>query len=151
MPASLDGIDRDILRVLDRHPRATTQYIAQDLKLARGTVLAHLRRLTESGLLAPATSRLDGAVVGKPLRVFVRAEVDQNRFDGLVEDLERVPEIIECSAVSGGSDLLIELVAADPDDVYRVTQRIMRCRGIRRTDSSFVLRQVIPRRMEQLL
>jgi DNA-binding Lrp family transcriptional regulator len=139
-----------IIGVLDREPRATTQYIAQDLGLARGTVLAHLRRLAGHPAIPAYSSRISGTAVGRPLRVFVWAEVDQSKFQGMVEDLEQIPEIVEASAVSGGSDLSIELVATDPDDVYRVTQLIMGCRGIRRTASSFVLRRLIARRMQQL-
>ncbi|WP_064722966.1 Lrp/AsnC family transcriptional regulator [Paenarthrobacter nicotinovorans] len=151
MAGILDRTARRILGVLDREPRATTQYIAHELNLARGTVLSHLRRLIDAAELPPISTRIPGAWIGRPLRVFVLAEVDQSQFDGLVDELKQIPEIVECLAVSGASDLQLELAASDSDDVYRITQQIMSCRGIRRTASTFILRELIPRRMRQLL
>lgn len=81
----------------------------------------------------------------------VTAEADQNELDDMIADLQKIPEVIECLAVAGASDLMIEIVAHDADDIYVITQRIMKCRGIRRTATSMVLRHLITRRKEQLL
>lgn len=147
----LDATDARILRLLDDVPRATVQYIAERLGIARGTAHSHLNRLVEGGHLAPTSARLRPAGVGLPLRALVTAEVDQAKFPGLLDALGRIPEVVECLAISGQSDLQIEVLARDADDVYRITQRIMECRGIRRTATSLVLRELIPRRMHQLL
>jgi DNA-binding Lrp family transcriptional regulator len=69
----------------------------------------------------------------------------------MIADLQTIPEVIECLAIAGDSDLLIEIVAKDADDIYVITQRIMRCRGIRRTATSMVLRELIAGRHDQLL
>lgn len=69
----------------------------------------------------------------------------------MIADLELIPEITECFAVSGPSDLAIEIVARDADDVYRVTQEIMKCRGVIRTSTAIMLRGLIARRQHQLL
>jgi DNA-binding Lrp family transcriptional regulator len=151
MPHVIDRIDRRILEVIDREPRATVQYIAEASGVARGTVYARLARLRDADAVAPATSRLRPRAVGRPLRVIVTAQVDQSDFDGMVDDLSAIPEVIECLGISGGSDLQIEIVAVDADDVYRITQQLMGCRGIHRTSSAFVLRELIPRRFTQLL
>lgn len=81
----------------------------------------------------------------------VTAEVDQEQLEYLISDIEKIPAVIECFAIAGSSDLMIEIVARDAEDVYVVTQDLMRCRGIRRTQTSIVLRQLIERRQSQLL
>jgi DNA-binding Lrp family transcriptional regulator len=147
----LDRTDHRILDVLDRYPRATVAFLAEKLHLARGTVRARLTKLTASGgPLAPVTARLSPAAVGRPLRAIVTAEADQATFDGMLDDLARIPEVVECLGISGRSDMSIEVVAEDAEDLYRVTQEIMRCRGIRRTETGIVLRELLPRRMRQL-
>jgi DNA-binding Lrp family transcriptional regulator len=148
---ALDSIDRRILRALDESPRSTVQHLAYTLALARGTVQAHLSRLHDGEVLTSTTSRIVPASLGRPLRALVTAEVDQALFDGLIEDLTQIPEVVECLGISGASDLSIEIVAVDADDVYRITQLIMGCQGIRRTTTSLVLRNLLPRRMHQLL
>lgn len=147
----IDDLDGRLLRALDSSPRATVQYLADHLGIARGTAHAHLSRLFDQEQLAPTSTRLRPAGVGRPLRALVTAEVDQSRFEGMIDALRQIPEVVECVAISGQSDLSIEILARDADDVYRITQRIMECRGIRRTATSLVLRELIPRRMSQLL
>jgi DNA-binding Lrp family transcriptional regulator len=148
---TVDATDRRILRALDEDPRATVQWIAQRLNLARGTVHARLDRLSEISTLRAHSLRLDPHALGYPLRAIVTADADQDELDLMIADLQTIPEVIECLAIAGDSDLLIEIVAKDADDIYVITQRIMRCRGIRRTATSMVLRELIARRHDQLL
>jgi DNA-binding Lrp family transcriptional regulator len=147
----LDPTDRRILRTLDTHPRATVQYLAEYLGLARGTVQSRLKRLVDGDQLAPISTRLHPSAVGRPLRAIVTAQGDQSMFEGTIDDLSDIPEVVEVLGISGGSDLSIEIIARDADDIYRITQRLMQCRGISRTSTSIVLRELLPRRMKQLL
>lgn len=147
----LDDTDRRILGVLDRDSRATVHWIAQTLNLARGTVHARIERLRTSDALRLHSVRLEPSALGWPLRAMVTAEAEQEELNHLVADLEKIPQVIECLAIAGSSDLMLEIVARDADDVYIVTQEIMRCRGIRRTSTSIVLRQLVSRRQHQLL
>jgi DNA-binding Lrp family transcriptional regulator len=147
----LDETDKRILLELDKDPRATVQWIAQSLQLARGTVQARIGRLESGAALRSNSLRLNPHALGTPLRAMITAEVEQGEFDGMVADLGRIPEVIECVGIAGVSDLMIEIVARNADDVYTITQRIMLCRGIRRTATSIVLRELITRRYDQLL
>ncbi|WP_338074774.1 Lrp/AsnC family transcriptional regulator [Kineococcus vitellinus] len=148
---SLDETDRRLLLALDRDPRATVAQLALDLGLARGTVHSRLERLGADGVLRANSTRLDPARVGLPMRALVTAGVEQSEFPGLVEDVSRIPEVVECVGISGDSDLMIQIAARDADHVYDITQRIMRCRGIRRTSTSIVLRELLTYRMDHLL
>ncbi|KUF07939.1 Lrp/AsnC family transcriptional regulator [Leucobacter sp. G161] len=147
----LDATDRRILAALDADSRATVQAIAYELGLARGTVHTRLDRLQRSGALKAHSPRLHPPALGWPLRAHITAEANQDKLDLTIADLEQIPEIIECVAVSGQSDLSIEIVARDADDVYRITQAIMKCRGVLRTATSIMLRELISRRQHQLL
>lgn len=148
---TLDETDRRIVRFLDENPRATVMWIAQSLSLARGTVQARLERMQRENVFLPHSLRVRHGALGLPMRAFVTAEVDQDDFAGMIADMETIDEVIEVAGVAGPSDLMIEIVARDADHIYEVTQRIMRCRGIRRTATSIVLRELIAHRRAQLL
>ncbi len=81
----------------------------------------------------------------------VSAELDQSHLDEAIEALRRIPEVLECVAPAGDTDLLIRAVATDPDDLYRVSEEIRLCPGITRTSTSMILRDVIPYRTTELL
>ncbi|BDZ42295.1 AsnC family transcriptional regulator [Paraoerskovia sediminicola] len=148
---TLDETDRRIVAALDRDPRATVLWIARELGLARGTVHARLERLASADVLAPHSVRVRPAALGHPMRAFVTAEVDQAEFDGMIADMRQIPQVVEVAGTSGDSDLMVEIVARDADHVYDVTQQITRCRGVRRTSTRIVLRDLVARRLDQLV
>jgi DNA-binding Lrp family transcriptional regulator len=57
--------------------------------------------------------------------------------------LTEVPEVVEVHGLSGGADLLIQVVAKDADDLYRVAGQILGIRGVRRTNTSLVMRELV--------
>lgn len=147
----LDETDRRILAELDEDPRMSVLLLAQRTGLARGTVQARLERYREHGLLRLASTRIPPAALGCGLAATVSAELDQHQLDAAVKALRRIPEVLECFAPAGGTDLLCRVVARDPDDLYRVSEEIRLCPGILRTSTSVFLREVVPYRVRPLL
>lgn len=147
----MDDIDRRILRELDVEPRVPVALLAQRLGLARGTVAAHLAKMDREQVLRAHSTRVLPSALGKTVSGMVRAEVDQHSILEAIQALEKVPEVIECFAPAGDTDLLLRVVATDPDDMYRVSEAIRLCPGIVRTNTSVFLREVIPYRVTRLL
>ncbi|MGW9628017.1 Lrp/AsnC family transcriptional regulator [Microbacterium sp. NPDC055312] len=151
MTASLDATDRRILLAMDDDPRMPVAILAQRLNLARGTVHARLERMKTAGLLRPHSTRLRPEALGRPVAASVRAELDQHQIAEAIDALKNIPEVLECFAPAGDDDLLLRVVAATPDDLYRVSEEIRLCPGIVRTSTSLFLREVIPYRVTGLL
>ncbi|MDO5618504.1 Lrp/AsnC family transcriptional regulator [Kocuria sp.] len=147
----LDDTSRRVLRALDTHPRATVGWMAQKLRLARGTVQSRMGQLFEPGVLRAHSVTVPPETLGYGLRAICVAEVEQELFDDAVAALRELPEVLECVATTGGTDLFMQLVARDADDLYQVNQAVLSCPGIRRTSTTLVLRELIPYRIEQLL
>lgn len=149
--SEIDSTDRRILRELDTDARMPTAMIAHRLGLARGTVQARLEKLASSGVLRPNGSRVKPAALGRPVGASMQLELDQHKISEAVAALAKIPEVLECFAPAGDTDLLLRVVARDPDDLYRVSEEIRLCPGIRRTSMSLFLREVIPYRVTGLL
>jgi len=147
----LDDTDRRILLALDEDPRMTVLLLAQKTGLARGTIHARLERYRAEGLLRLSTTLVPPAALGCGLAGSVSAELDQHRLDEAIAALARIPEVLECHAPAGDTDLVLRVVARDPDDLYRVAEDIRLCPGILRTSTSVYLREVIAYRTRPLL
>ncbi|WP_427869465.1 Lrp/AsnC family transcriptional regulator [Leucobacter luti] len=147
----IDETDRRILGALDEDPRMPTALIAQKLGLARGTVQARLERMRTSGMLRLHSARVTPAALGRPVGASVQVELDQHQIGKAVAALAEIPEVLECFAPAGSTDLLLRVVARDPDDLYRVSEEIRLCPGITRTSTSLFLREVISYRVTGLL
>ena len=149
--ASADPIDARLLLALSRDPRATIVALAEQIGVARNTVQARLNKWSETDVLLPFERRIDPAFLGYPLRAFVLTRVQQRLLNDISAALAHVPEVVEVHGLSGDADLLIEVVAADADDLYRIAGQILDVRGVRRTSTSLVMRQLVDYRLTQLL
>ncbi|MCW2133766.1 Lrp/AsnC family transcriptional regulator [Arthrobacter sp. VKM Ac-2550] len=147
----LDPTDRKILLALDEDPRIPVMLLAQKLGLARGTVHSRLERLAAAGTLRPNSARVVPEAVGRGVTAMVSAELDQSKLNDAIDALRNIPEVLECHAPAGDTDLLLRVVAKSPDDLYRVSEEIRLCPGITRTSTQMFLREVIPYRITGLL
>ncbi|WP_286958375.1 MULTISPECIES: Lrp/AsnC family transcriptional regulator [Arsenicicoccus] len=148
---ALDETDRRIVLALDEDPRMTVMLLAQRTGLARGTVQARLERLREDGVLRRHSSRVTPESLGYGVSAHVAAELDQHQIDAAIASLSRIPEVVECMAPAGETDLLVRVVATGPDDLYRVSELIRLSPGVIRTSTTIYLREVIPYRTDLLV
>ncbi|MGO1399179.1 MAG: Lrp/AsnC family transcriptional regulator [Brevibacterium yomogidense] len=145
-----DALDAKILLALVADPRSTIAGLAHRLSVARNTVHARMNRLEEEAL-HPSDHRIDPAALGYPLRAYVLANLKQRRLDEVGEALSQVPEVLEVIGITGPGDTLIQVVARDADDLYRVAGRILAIRGVKRTRTLISMRTMVPYRPTPLL
>ena len=151
MPDTIDDIDARLLLALGADPRSTAVALAERLGLSRNTVQARLARLEQRGVLESFERRIDPARLGYPLRAFVNAQVDQRRLAEIADALAAIPEVTEVCGLTGASDLMVQVVAVDADDLYRVAGHILASPGVERTNISLVMRELVPYRLKPLL
>ena len=75
---TIDPLDARILLALDDDPEATTLALARSLGIARNTVHARLRRMTDSGALRTFSRRVDPVAMGYNLVAFVSIAISQS-------------------------------------------------------------------------
>lgn len=89
--------------------------------------------------------------LGYPLTAFVTMCVDQHRLSEVTETLGAVPEVVEVFGLSGQTDLLARVVAADAEDLYRIAGQILAGPGVERTTTALAMREPVPHRLTPLL
>ncbi|WP_319456991.1 MULTISPECIES: Lrp/AsnC family transcriptional regulator [unclassified Mycobacterium] len=146
-----DPIDARIFRALIAEPRASAVALADRTGLSRNTVQARLNRLDERDALDSFERCIDPATLGFPLRAFLFANVTQRRLSAIAADLNAIPEVLEVQGLSGATDLLIQAVARDADDLYRIAGQILEIDGIDRTTTSLVMRTLVDYRVTPLI
>jgi DNA-binding Lrp family transcriptional regulator len=148
---SADAIDSRLLLALTEDPRAATMKLAHDIGASRNTVQSRLNKWNATGALLPFDRLINPAFLGYPLRAFVLTRVKQRLLSEVSTALREIPEVVEVQGLSGGVDLLIQVVARDADDLYRVAGRVLAVKGVRRTRTSLVMRELVHYRLTQLI
>jgi DNA-binding Lrp family transcriptional regulator len=154
VPASsdrLDATDARLLLALSADPRATVLSLAQTLGLARNTVQARLARLEAGGVLDPFERRVRPEALGYRLGAYVTVQVVQRSLADVASALAAIPEVLEVIGLSGVADLLVQVVAVDADDLWRITEQVLTIPGVQRTDTNLALRRFVDHRMTPLL
>jgi DNA-binding Lrp family transcriptional regulator len=147
----IDTTDARLLLALTENPTATTVSLAGSLRLSRNTVQSRLARLEREGALASFERRVDTTALGYPLTAFVTTRVTQRELDNVAEHLRAVPEVLQVHGITGDVDLLVHVVAADADDLYRIAGQILDIPGVERTSTALVMRDLVGFRLTPLL
>lgn len=142
----LDAIDCRILQCLQDDARIANADLARRVFLSPSPCLRRVRRLEEMGVIRRHVTLLDPAAIGLPVSVFVQVSLERQVDDALAEFERRIvarPEVMECYLMTGDSDYLLRVVAADLDAFQRfLLDHLTRIPGVASIKSSFALKQV---------
>jgi Lrp/AsnC family transcriptional regulator, leucine-responsive regulatory protein len=120
----LDDIDRRILRALQRNGRLTNVELAEKVGLSPSPCLRRVRLLEKGGVIERYVALINAAKVGKGLTVFARIwlkEQNAEAVDHFIDEVKKLPQVLECNLMAGDCDFLLRIVAEDLDD-YRQFQ-----------------------------
>jgi len=141
-----DRIDRRILQALQDDGRISNLKLAEQVALSPTAVLARVQRLTRDGYILGYEARLNPALLGAGMLIFVEVLLDRttpNVFDQFKAAVQVRPEIMECHMVAGGFDYLLKTRAADMDAYRRFAGTVLwQLPGVRETRTYAVMEEV---------
>ena len=120
----LDEIDRRILRALQRNGRITNVELAEKVGLSPSPCLRRVRLLEKEGIIDRYVALINASKVNKGMTVFARIwlkEQNAEAVDHFIDEIKKLPQVVECNLMAGDCDFLLRIVAKDLDD-YRQFQ-----------------------------
>ncbi len=113
---TLDDIDLQILRTLQKNAKLTTKELADAVHLTPTPVFERQKRLERKGYIRKYIAVLDADKLGLGLQVYCKVKLKQINHeiaDTFVRRIMRIPEVTECYNTSGAYDYLLKVRAAD--------------------------------------
>jgi DNA-binding Lrp family transcriptional regulator len=147
----IDPTDARLLLALAGQPRATAVALTGQTGLSRNTIQARLARLEDQGVLDSFERQIPPAILGYPLAAYITTQVTQRRLDEVAAALASIPEVLQVDGISGETDLLVHVAAADADDLYRIAGLVLAIPGVERTNTALVMRELVSYRITPLL
>jgi DNA-binding Lrp family transcriptional regulator len=148
---SIDRLDAEILGQLDSNARKGVAELASDLGVSRNTIQLRMRKLEESGVLRGFRPEVDLAAIGVGIQAFISLELDQRRLNEVVEQLARIPEVLQVGTQAGREDLVVHVAAISLQDIPRLTEAMVNIPGVRQTNTSLAVSTPLPYRIKPLL
>jgi len=147
-PLKLDRTDKRILAEMQKNGRITNLELADKIGLSSTPCARRVRRLETSGLIERHVTLLNQVRLGLNITALIGISMDRHtpeRFENFERQIKKLPEVIECSIVTGqAADYILKAVL--PDMTYYeefLLGRLTRIEGVTGVHSSFVLRKVV--------
>ena len=112
---------------------------------------ARLARLEQQGVLDSFERQVPPAMLGYPLHRLHHHPGHPAPLDEVAAALASIPEVLQVDGISGEIDLLVHVVAADADDLYRIAGQVLAIPGVERTNTALVMRELVSYRVTPLL
>ncbi len=136
---ALDPTDRALIALLQANARESTANLARKLGIARTTVVARLAKLEREGVIVGYTVRL-GADDDRPrVQAHVGITLEPKASRDVIRRLQKIPELLQLSSVSGAFDYIALLRADSTARLDALLDEIGELEGVTKTHTSVVL------------
>jgi|SRR5215211_477774 len=140
MNLRLDDIDHKILALLVEDGRVSFATLGQLIGLSTAATKRRVDRLRREGAVRRFTVELEPTALGWTIEAFVELYCEGRvPPDRMREMVRTIPEAVEAYTVTGESDGILRVRAADTGHLEKVLGVIRNYPGVSRTRSSIVL------------
>ncbi len=143
---TLDEIDLQILRTLQRNAKLTTKELADAVHLTPTPVFERQKRLEKKGYIKKYVAVLDPDKLNQGLLVFCKVKLKQINHEianAFTHRIMRIPEVTECYNTSGSYDYLLKVRAADMKHYQEfVLNKLGDIETVGSIESTFVMSEV---------
>ena len=146
----IDGLDKIILRALMIDARKSINEIAKTAGISGAAVHQRLKKLESSGLISNSQIVLNPKILGYRTMAFIGIYLDKAiRNPYAVEQLKKIPEVIECLYTTGNWSILIKILCEDNEHLMTLlNDKIQTIEGVSRTETYISLIQQIKRQIQ---
>lgn len=108
----MDRIDREILRILQKNARTSLKTIAEKTYLSSPAVSARIEKLEKDGVITGYQAQVDPRKLGCEITAFINLNVQPEDKARFYEYAEKIPNILECSSVTGEYSVIMKVAFA---------------------------------------
>ena len=145
----LDGIDKEIVRMLMTNSRRPILEIAKKIGISGAAIHQRLRKLEKQNLIHSSSIKINSKILGFTTMAYIGIFLDRATNNKIVVNkLKEIPEILECHYTTGDWSMLTKLLCRDNEDLMKIlTKKIQTIKGVSRTETYISLEQQIERQI----
>jgi len=132
----LDELDEKILRLIVDNARIPFLEVARECGVSGAAIHQRVQKLTNLGVVKGSEFIVDSEKIGYETCAYVGIFLTSpSTFDYVVQELEKIPEVVECYYTTGQYDLLIKVYAKNNKDLLRIIHSELQPLGLSRTET----------------
>lgn len=143
---NLDYLDRKILRMISEDARIPFLEVARACNVSGAAIHQRIQKLSSLGVIKGSQFIIDPEKIGYETCAYIGLYLkDPSRFDEVVEELRRIPEVVECHYTTGGFDMFIKIYAQNNHHLLNVIHDKLQPLGLSRSETIISFNAVIER------
>jgi len=144
----LDSLDKKILKMIAEDARVPFLEVARECNVSGAAIHQRIQKLTNLGVIKGSQFIIDPEKIGYETCAYVGLFLkDPGTFDVVVEELKKIPEVVECHYTTGGYDLFIKIYARNNHDLLNLIHDKLQPLGLSRSETIVAFNAAIHRQL----
>jgi Lrp/AsnC family transcriptional regulator for asnA, asnC and gidA len=143
----IDQLDRKILRIITQNARMPFKDVAEECGVSRAAIHQRVQRLIDLNVITGSGYTVNPKSLGFQICVYVGITLEKgSMYKEVVQELEKIPEVVESQYTLGHYTILIKLYARNDEHLMQLLNgRIQEISGVASTETLTSLDQRIRR------
>jgi Lrp/AsnC family transcriptional regulator for asnA, asnC and gidA len=138
----LDGVDKAILRRLQKDARVSFNEIAKEVGTSEATVFVRIKKLQKNGVIRAFRAIVNPESVGKQVTAFALVRAEPKSYAKVLAELQNLDDVCEVYDVTGAYYSIIKMRTSTSEQLAKVLDKIGEIDGIVGTETVIALRTI---------
>ena len=132
----LDSLDRQILKLISQDARIPFLEVARACNVSGAAIHQRVAKLTNLGIIKGSQFIIDPEKIGYETCAYMGLYLKEpEKFDLVVEELKKIPEVVECHYTTGGFDMFIKIYALNNHHLLEIIHDKLQPLGLSRSET----------------
>ena len=143
----IDRLDRKILSILSKNARIPFKDVATECGVSRAAIHQRVQHLIEAGVITGSGFDVNPKSLGYSTCTYVGINLEKgSMYKNVVEELQHIPEVVECHFTTGPYTMMVKLYARDNEQLMELLNgKLQGIHGVVATETLISLEQSLKR------
>ena len=133
---NLDSLDKKILRLIADDARIPFREVARACNVSGAAIHQRIQKLSNLGVLRGSQFIIDPEKIGYETCAYIGLNLKHpESFDVVVDELKRIPEVVECHYTTGDYDMFIKIYAFNNHHLLNIIHDKLQPLGLARSET----------------
>ena len=143
----IDNLDRKILEIIMKNARMPSKDVAVECGVSRAAIHQRIQRMIDMKVITGSGYHVNAKTLGYATCSYVGVNLERgSMYRGIIPELEKIKEVVECHFCTGPYNVLIKVYARDNQHLMELlNDKIQSINGVTGTETLISLDQSINR------
>lgn len=141
----IDKLDKKIMEIISVNARIPFKDVAVECGVSRAAIHQRVQRLIDTNVITGSGYHVNPKSLGYSTCTFVGLKLEKgSMYKGVVEEIAKIPEVVECHCTTGQYTLFLKMYARDNSQLMDIlNNKIQAIHGVDSTETLISLDQSI--------